>query len=542
MSTFVYSVTIVHMADEFKTKTISNYANCYLKIIDFIIANNELNLYATSFSYVFKWDFLYYKNSEKGLRFCIFDNMTKKVFEQTHDQSRHFGFAATHEKIIEGLYIFKLLKKLRDYIRNCPQCELNQTSHHSFYETLQSIINFSKSFHIITIDFIIVLFKSKKNKFDCVMSMTDKFSKTVIFITNYIAKSNKWWAIELFNRFTLVNWELFYAIISDQDLRFIEQIWKQIFETLKIFLNYSTVYHPQTDGMFECTNQTAKIALHYWITTLISIDEWSSILLRMQLTLNNSTKYSSTLQTPAQMLYGFRLKKPLDFMRINDHQNENNENALANVNHQNINSHLRMINTNSVIIQSINKFFAKSAHKHLNIKNNSQNISNIAVINWFSRTNVLSFVIMNDYKFSIINVKNAITFVFIHMKKYYDCEHVLMFFNTNDYINIRFHREYSLSGISNFKLNQQFVEFFWITKWINNFAYQLNLFVIWRIHNVLFITHFEFTISFNDDFYSKPRFDHLFAIIVDEESKWEIERLLAKKQSGRSSQYLVRWK
>ena len=333
---------------------------------------------------------------------------------------------------------------------------------------------------------------------------------------------------------------MFYAIISDQNFRFIKQIWKRIFKTLKIPFNYSTVYHPQTDDMFERINQTAEIAFRYWITTLISIDEWSSILPRMQLTLNNSTKYSSTLQIPAQMLYGFRLKKPLNLMRINDHQGENNENAFANVNHQNIDPHFHMINANSVITQSINKFSAKSAHKRLNIENNSQNISNITVINRFLWTNVLLFVIMNDYKFSIINIKNVITFVFIHMKKYYDHEHVLMFFNANNYVNIRFYCEYSLSGIFNFKLSQQFVKFFWITKWINNFAYQLNLFVIWRIHNVLFITHFEFTIFFNDDFYNRPRSDHFFAIIVNEESEWEIKRLLTKKQSGRNNWYLIK--
>ena len=134
---------------------------------------------------------MYYKNFEKELRFCISDNMTKKIFEQTYDQSGHSGFAAIHEKITEGLYIFKLSKKLRDYIKNCPQCELNQTFHHSFYKALQSIISFSKSFHIIMIDFIVTLSKSKKNKFDCVISMIDKFSKTVIFIANYIAKSDK---------------------------------------------------------------------------------------------------------------------------------------------------------------------------------------------------------------------------------------------------------------------------------------------------------------------------------------------------------------
>ena len=83
MTTSVYSIIIIHMADEFKTKIISNYANYYLKIIDFIIANNELNFYTTNFFYVFKRGFLYYKNFEKELRLCISNNMTKNLWTDT---------------------------------------------------------------------------------------------------------------------------------------------------------------------------------------------------------------------------------------------------------------------------------------------------------------------------------------------------------------------------------------------------------------------------------------------------------------------------
>ena len=98
------------MADEFKTRIINNYANDYLKIIDFIIANNELNFYTTSFFYVFK---------KEILCFCISNNMIKKIFEQTYDQSKHFEFAVTHKRIIEDFYIFKLSEKLKNYIKNC---------------------------------------------------------------------------------------------------------------------------------------------------------------------------------------------------------------------------------------------------------------------------------------------------------------------------------------------------------------------------------------------------------------------------------------
>ena len=119
MTTSVYFIIIIHMADEFKTKIISNYTNHYFKIKNLIIANNKLNFYATSFFYVFKWNLLYYKDFKKKLRLCIFDSMIKKIFEQTYNQSEHFEFAVIYEKIIENFYIFKLSKKLRDYIKNC---------------------------------------------------------------------------------------------------------------------------------------------------------------------------------------------------------------------------------------------------------------------------------------------------------------------------------------------------------------------------------------------------------------------------------------
>ena len=66
-------------------------------------------------------------------------------------------------------------------------------------------------------------------------------------------------------------------------------------------------------------------------------------------------------------------------MQINNYQNE--KNIFANVNHQNIDFHFHIINVNFVITQSINKFSARSAHKRLNIENNSQNILNITIIN-----------------------------------------------------------------------------------------------------------------------------------------------------------------
>ena len=127
-------------------------------------------------------------------------------------------------------FLFFVGLEEKNCFRSDPMATLNQTFYYLFYEALQLIISFSKPFHIITIDFIVILLKFKKIKFNYVISIIDKFSKAVTFITNYIAKSNKWWTIELFNHFTLINWKLFHAIISDQNFHFIKQIWRRILE------------------------------------------------------------------------------------------------------------------------------------------------------------------------------------------------------------------------------------------------------------------------------------------------------------------------
>ena len=56
---------------------------------------------------------------------------------------------------------------------------------HWLYKLLQSIITLSQSFHIYIIDFIVTLSKIKED-FNSIISLTDKFSKAVIFMPDKI--------------------------------------------------------------------------------------------------------------------------------------------------------------------------------------------------------------------------------------------------------------------------------------------------------------------------------------------------------------------
>jgi transposase InsO family protein len=47
-------------------------------------------------------------------------------------------------------------------------------------------------------------------------------------------------------------------IVSDQGLQFTSRYWKKLHECLDTRLNFSSAYHPQTDGRTERTNQVLE--------------------------------------------------------------------------------------------------------------------------------------------------------------------------------------------------------------------------------------------------------------------------------------------
>ena len=127
-------------------------------------------------------DLLYFNNDERNLRLYVLIAMKIEVFKLTHNEMRHFDYAYTHKRFIEKLYIFNMTTKLYKFIRHCSHCQLNQTSRHRLYNSLQSIFSSAKPFHILIIDFILAFPKSLSDECDCILSMIDKFSKIIIFI------------------------------------------------------------------------------------------------------------------------------------------------------------------------------------------------------------------------------------------------------------------------------------------------------------------------------------------------------------------------
>jgi len=111
----------------------------------------------------------------------------------------------------------------------------------------------------VTIDFVLGLpLTAEPDNYDTVLSVTDKFSKRITLLPGRSTYSAEDWAKTFLNG--LVDWEVPKAIISDRDPKFLSAFWKAAFRALRTALLTSTVYHPQTDGQSQRTNQTGPAA------------------------------------------------------------------------------------------------------------------------------------------------------------------------------------------------------------------------------------------------------------------------------------------
>ena len=330
-----------------------------------------------------------------------------------------------------------------------------------------------------------------------------------------------------------INWGLPRAIISDRDRKFVSDLWKRIFEALKTKLLISTAYHPQTDSLSERTNQTAEIALRYFIATLEDPRQWPKLLPRMSSSLNNSTKYSSTNQTPTQVLYSFRIREALDFMRLDVNEDIPEIPAAAfpvvtrRQGQRNVDDIPRGPERNGDIPRDIP--VAEDAG------DDNEEVPGDRLAD------------MSEYRPSHIDAKDAIAFAAMRIKDYYDARHLPKFFSVGDYVNLRLHRSYKVPGVLSKKLGPQLVGPFKVVERIGKLAYKLELPATMRIHNVISIAHLEPGTVPEEDPYHR-RYPPPPPVIIEGEEEYEIEKIVARRavRRGRNrslvTEYLIRWK
>lgn len=242
---------------------------------------------------------------------------------------------------------------------------------------------------------------------------------------------------------------------------------------VKVDLLYSTAWHPQTDGLSERSNQTAEIALRYFIATLEDEKLWPTVLSRMSASLNNSTKYSSTSLAPTQIIYGFKTREALDLLRIEEPDSDFRANDVPTAT-DNRADDVPAANDNPNATINATTASAYPAIRSAADENDAPALGPLA-----------------DYRPCHVDAKDAITCAAMRMKEWYDKSHQPKFFKLGELVKLRLHRGYRVPAIKSKKLGPRLIGPFPVVERIGRLAYRLRLPPMMRIHNVILVAHLE---------------------------------------------------
>ncbi len=142
---------------------------------------------------------------------------------------------------------------------------------------------------------------------------------------------------------------------------------------------------------------------------------------------------------------------------------------------------------------------------------------------------LVTFTMMNQYWSVHIDVKDAIAYVIMTMKYYYNWKHKSLYFKMRDLINLCLHKSYTLLSLKekNKKLRQQFMSLLKVLNCVKKLTYWLELLLNWCIHDVISVAHLK-SAHINDS-YQQSRSEESEEVIVNNKKKWEVEKLLFKR-------------
>jgi hypothetical protein len=263
---------------------------------------NREQLELTKGYYLSPEDLVYFNN-----KVYVPDNHQIKldILRQTHDSplAGHLGQAKTFALVSRHYFWPGMRAFVNTYVQGCQTCQRNKTPRHKPVGLLQPLPIPSGPWQSISMDAIVKLPLS--DDYDCIMVIVDRLTKMAHFLpfkeegftSEHLAKMM---------RFIFRLHGIPQDIVSDRGPIFTSKFWRAFASGLKIKLNFSTAYHPQTDGQTERLNQVLEQYIRMY--TNYNQDNWVDLLDKAEFTYNNS-EHASTKMTPFYANFGYH---PLD--------------------------------------------------------------------------------------------------------------------------------------------------------------------------------------------------------------------------------------
>ena len=208
-----------------------------------------------------------------------------------------------------------LKKSIATYVAKCLTCAQVKAEHQKPSGLLQQPELPEWKWEMVTMDFITKLPKTKKGN-DTIWVIVDRLTKSAHFLPIKETHSSDILA-QLFVDKIVALYGVPVSIISDRDTRYTSHFWRSFQQSLGSRLNFSTAYHPQTDGQSERTIQTLEDMLRACAIDLGG--SWDNHLPLVEFSYNNNY-HTSIKAAPFEALYGRKCRTPVCWAELGDVQ------------------------------------------------------------------------------------------------------------------------------------------------------------------------------------------------------------------------------
>ncbi|KAH9763650.1 Endonuclease [Citrus sinensis] len=248
----------------------------------------------------------------KSNQLCVPDSILRlKITAKLHNEG-HMGRDKTLALIVNTYFWPTMRREVYHYVETCRICQVSKgaITNAGLYMPLPIP---TQPWVDISMDFVLGLPHTRRGM-DSIFLIVDRFSK----MTHFIAckkTANALTVARLFFKEVYRLHGLPSSIVSDRDTRFLSHFWKTLWKLTNTRLNFSSAYHPQTDGQTKVVNRSLGNHLHSLVGDNLKM--WDQKLYQVEFAYNRAVKRSTGL-SPFQVNYGYNPQAPIDLASVLD--------------------------------------------------------------------------------------------------------------------------------------------------------------------------------------------------------------------------------
>ncbi|KAL0560668.1 hypothetical protein IC582_001078 [Cucumis melo] len=253
-------------------------------------------------------------SSDGGLlferRLCIPSDSAVKteLLSEAHNSpfSMHPGSTKMYQDLKRVYWWRNMKREVAEFVSKCLVCQQVKAPRQKPAGLLQPLSIPEWKWENVSMDFITGLPRTLRG-FTVIWVVVDRLTKSAHFVPGKSTYTASKWAQLYMSEIVRLH-GVPVSIVSDRDARFTSKFWKGLQTAMGTRLDFSTAFHPQTDGQTERLNQVLEDMLR--ACALEFPGSWDSHLHLMEFAYNNS--YQATIgMAPFEALYGKCCRSPV---------------------------------------------------------------------------------------------------------------------------------------------------------------------------------------------------------------------------------------